>query len=179
MYEVQVSIKGIGRGIIFNQFPLADPSKDTKAKAKKTEDDTDSMIYWCDDRTIGIPGDNIEACLRVASKQFKDPRSSKRMLEGLWKSSVSVRDEMHSTGLKEYTVLAKRAVPQSGKGAITRRRPMLKAGWEVSFVVVVNQPDFIKPKTLRDVLEEAGRFVGLCDWRPKYGLFEVTEFKEL
>jgi hypothetical protein len=32
---------------------------------------------------------------------------------------------------------------------------------------------------IRQALAEAGLLVGLCDWRPKYGRFLVTEFRLL
>ena len=35
----------------------------------------------------------------------------------------------------------------------------------------------VKAEDMRGILELGGRTIGIGDWRPKYGRFEVKEFK--
>ena len=38
-------------------------------------------------------------------------------------------------------------------------------------VLVSFQPDRIDRDKLVEIMETAGKYVGLCDWRPRYGTF--------
>ena len=61
------------------------------------------------------------------------------------------------------------------RSRIIRTRPIFRE-WELVFDVqfietVVNKSNVI------DALTLAGQIIGLCDYRPKYGRFEVVEIK--
>ena len=42
---------------------------------------------------------------------------------------------------------------------------------------MVNLPEYIPPDALQDVLVNAGRLIGLADFRPTYGRFAVQRFE--
>lgn len=54
--------------------------------------------------------------------------------------------------------------------------PALKAGWEVEFDIQINLPEYIDPAMLNEVIANAGRLLGIGDFRPTYGRFQVTGF---
>jgi len=56
-------------------------------------------------------------------------------------------------------------------------RPAFKKGWEAKFKILILDEDRLPQKALGEILEYAGKFVGIGDWRPHFGRFEVIEFK--
>jgi len=63
------------------------------------------------------------------------------------------------------------------RSQILRNRPAFKDGWEAEFTLLVLDEQ-MPVDILKDILENAGRFRGIGDWRPHFGRFEVVEFKE-
>jgi hypothetical protein len=41
---------------------------------------------------------------------------------------------------------------------------------------MVNLPEYVSPAALLDTISQAGRLVGVGDFRPTYGRFAVTRF---
>ena len=60
---------------------------------------------------------------------------------------------------------------------IFRCRPIFNE-WHCAVQIVYNE-ELIDAGTLQNIAEYAGRFVGICDFRPKYGRFEVVGAKEI
>jgi hypothetical protein len=51
------------------------------------------------------------------------------------------------------------------------------AGWEATFEALVQTPEYISPDELHEVIVQAGRLVGIADFRPTYGRFSVVRFE--
>jgi len=51
--------------------------------------------------------------------------------------------------------------------------------WSFHFTIRNLQPSMMDDLTLRKILEYAGSFVGIGDFRPKFGRFEVVEFEPI
>jgi hypothetical protein len=62
------------------------------------------------------------------------------------------------------------------RNGITRVRPAIKAGWVAEFQLMSNLPEYIRPNDLHDVIVNAGRLIGLADFRPTYGRFQLVSF---
>lgn len=73
------------------------------------------------------------------------------------------------------SVSVMRAVVQ--RAAVARSRLMLAPGWELTFTIEVVD-DQLPGAVLREILVEAGRAVGIGDYRPRYGRFAVTHFDD-
>jgi hypothetical protein len=65
------------------------------------------------------------------------------------------------------------------RAAVTRVRPAFHSGWRATFDLSVLTPEYITPQELHSVLADAGRLVGLADFRPTYGRFAVVAFEVL
>ena len=65
------------------------------------------------------------------------------------------------------------------RAGITRERPAVAAGWSVTVLFMVTTPVYIDPIMLRQTLVQAGRLVGVGDFRPSFGRFSVTGFELL
>jgi hypothetical protein len=94
----------------------------------------------------------------------------------LFKAALVVITPLASLGIKTWEYEHKcRVVIQ--RNAINRTRPAVKTGWKAEFQIMVNLPEYISPHMLHEVISNAGRLVGLADFRPTYGRFIVTKFK--
>jgi hypothetical protein len=59
-----------------------------------------------------------------------------------------------------------------GQSKVMRVRPLLK-NWSCSFEVSILE-EMANTSTLQTWLRNGGSFVGLCDWRPRHGRYEVV-----
>lgn len=144
------------------------------SKAKKT-DDIESYVYRTDSGELAIPGEQLRMAIINAAKFRQDPRSPRKSAMDLFKAGVIVLTPLSGVGKTEWDYLHKcRVVVQ--RNGITRTRPALKAGWEVEFDIQINLPEYIEPSILNEVVSNAGRLLGIGDFRPTYGRFQVVSF---
>ncbi len=168
---------------------LADPiSEDAKKMKKlsgkrvKTDEDHiamrriefESSLYLDADQGPYLPGPNIAKCLLLAARirrngpkierglilvspvnplEFEGPRD----VSGLW-GALKFR----------HTVPAK----LQGKSTVIRCRPIFQK-WKTTATALIN-PSVLPVDELADIARDAGEMVGVGDWRPLHGRFEVT-----
>ena len=94
---------------------------------------------------------------------------------------VLVTPERASLGVKKYTVDSRAVVISATKGRIIRHRPRLDT-WKVSFTIEYDT-DLLSATEVRQVVDDAGKRVGLLDFRPEkkgyFGRFVVTRWDEV
>lgn len=188
-YVVDLTIKGTAV-VLFHRWSCE--AVDAKAKAAKNStakktDDVESYVYRCADGTIGIPGTYLKGSIagpQGAAKYRQDPRSPRKSALDLYKAGVipltDVTPILSVNGkgkpAKDWDYLDQQRVTVQRSG-ITRMRPAFLAGWEATFQFQVLTPEYISPADLLDVVTNAGRLVGIADFRPTYGRFQVTRFE--
>jgi hypothetical protein len=59
---------------------------------------------------------------------------------------------------------------------VLRARPRFDE-WSLKFRIINKDPNILRFDVLRKILIDAGRFYGLCDYRPDFGLFKVVKFE--
>lgn len=176
-YVVDVTIRG-NADILFHRWNCEAVEEKAKAakgsKAKKT-DNIESYVYRNDDGELCLPGEYLRQAVIMAAKFRQDPRSPRKSAMDLFKAGVVSLTPLASLGVKEWDYEHKCRVTIQRSG-ITRVRPALKEGWTAKIQLQVLTPEYIRPNDLHDVLTNAGRLVGLADFRPTYGRFAVTSF---
>lgn len=130
------------------------------------------------DDTLVIPESNLERLMRDAATKSK---RGKDVLSGLL---VFEPAKIIYTGPKDLDKMwasgnfALRASCKVGQRRVMRTRPCFDK-WELKFRVDYD-PDILKSSAeVVGFVELAGRYVGIGDWRPKHGRFEVVESKEV
>jgi len=179
-YRVEIIIEGTAP-ILFHKWSCeAVEAKAAAAKGSKAkkEDDVESYMYRDVDGCICIPGEYLRQAVIEAAKYRQDPRSPRKSAKDLYKASIISLTDLASTGATEPDYLDRRRVCVM-RAAVTRVRPALNTGWRAGFVFLVQSPEYIDPQTLNSVLCDAGRLVGVGDFRPSYGRFNVTKFEVL
>lgn len=183
-YCVRVTITGTA-SILFHAWSceaVKDKGNAAKGSAAKKTDNLESYVYRCDDGTIGIPGAYLIGSVidkrNGAAKYRQDPRSPRKSALDLYKAGLVALTEIASLGVSDWDFVSRmRAVVQ--QSGITRERPALRAGWQATFDLMVLTPEYIRPGDVLEVLTQAGRLVGVGDFRPTYGRFQVTHFEVL
>ena len=179
-YRVEVRIRG-DADLLFHRWnceAVESKAKAAKGSAAKKSDNIESYVYRDDEGYLCLPGEYLRQAIIHASKFRQDPRSPRKSAVDLVKAAIVSLTPLASLGVKEWDYEHKCRVMVQRNG-ITRTRPAMKAGWEASFQLLVNLPEYIDHTMLHGLLVDAGRLIGVGDFRPSYGRFAVTLFHEL
>jgi hypothetical protein len=81
----------------------------------------------------------------------------------------------------KYTPFRIASVNPMTKGRMMVTRPRFDK-WTAQFTIILND-DGIPKEVINEILQQAGRYVGVGDWRPEkkgiFGKFIVTSFTEI
>lgn len=176
-YVATVTIEGCADYLYhrWNCESIAAKASAAKGSAAKKSDDLESYVYRTESGDLAIPGEQLRMAIVHAAKYRQDPRSPRKSAMDLFKAGVIVLTPLYGIGKTEWDYLHKcRVVIQ--RNSITRSRPALKAGWKAEFDIQVILPEYISPQDLNSVIANAGRLLGIGDFRPTYGRFQITSF---
>lgn len=187
MQQFMMHVKG-NKPLLMHNAQLANPffeitrqMKEVTGKRKKTDSDHELLaelefkggLYHDKDLGPYIPDANVMGCLinggkflRLGEKVkqavlihetvlplvYKGPRD----VEGLWKDENFRHIAIVSVDRKR----------------LTRTRPMFQQ-WEFSAPVSFNT-ELLSWNQIQQIVVNAGSYVGLGDWRPRFGTFEAT-----
>lgn len=179
-YIVRAQIVGVA-DLLFHRWnceAVEAKGKAAKGSKAKKSDDLESYVYRTDDGELALPGEYVRQAIIHAAKFRQDPRSPRKSAMDLFKAGVIGLSPLASFGVTEWDYEHRCRVTIQRNG-ITRCRPALKAGWTVEVDLMVNLPEYIAPDALQDVLVNAGRLIGVGDFRPTYGRFQIKSFEAL
>jgi hypothetical protein len=167
--------------------PLEDLTKEIRkytSKRKKTDEDHEFIrrleweagMYHDDETGPYLPAVNVVTCLRDAAKMtkqgatvtravvstgdkvpvlYKGPRGGNgRGLQDLWDAN-----------LKDYRRVGNQ------QNSVMRCRPMFP-GWSMDVPLII-ETELLDISDLMDIAVRAGKMIGLGDYRPRFGRFEV------
>lgn len=197
-YIASVTVEGAA-AFLFHRWSnesIAEKAASAKgSKAKKT-DDLESYVYRLPtgeyrfpstgekfDRTmpngdLAIPGEYFRMSIIGAAKFRQDPRSPRKSAMDLFKAGISVLDDLCTLGTPDWDYIDQRRVMIQRNG-ITRARPAMLKGWTCEVTLQVLLPEYISPAMLNETIQQAGRLIGVGDFRPTFGRFLVTGFKTI
>lgn len=163
--------------------PLTVELKKLTGKRKKTDEDLVEIArlefvagtYWTPEAGYHIPGGNIESMLIASAKHF---RLGQQVKQAVAVTEVHCPfkfsdDKLPPDKLWENKAYVDIRGVRVGTAKVNRCRPVF-ASWSVSFTAAF-APDKINPEDLVRVVENAGRYIGLGDFRPRYGRFTAEE----
>ena len=176
-YAVHVTIEGTA-DLLFHRWNCE--SVDAKAKAAKNskakkEDDIESYVWRNENNELCIPGEYLRQSIIYAAKFKQDPRSPRKSAMDLFKAGVVSLTNLASLGTVNWDYLDTRRVTVQRAG-INRTRPAMKVGWKIDVDFQVLTPEYIDSVLFQDVLNTAGRLVGIGDFRPTYGRYMITNY---
>jgi hypothetical protein len=189
MYTVDCTIEGIAP-LMQHRFPVPELANMSKGGNKSTgakDYTTEWREYFYSDSTGQIyqPASHIEGALIKAAVGFKVTGKRGKTYKDLFSANVFidpqaiphkgffVPDELDADADKPLYLDVRPVVVQRAR--VVRIRPAFKAGWRLEFEIGVID-DEIQPGLLQDVLALAGKTVGIGDFRPRFGRFNVVGF---
>lgn len=153
-----------------------------KGSAAKKTDDVESYVWRDSRRRICIPGEYFRQSMIHAARFRQDPRSPRKSAIDLYRAGLVSLTElapiMSVSGAvaKTWDYLDQRRV-QVVRASVTRSRPAFLAGWSAELHFQIQTPEYISIADFRDVLMQAGRLIGVGDFRPSYGRFQIVSCK--
>jgi hypothetical protein len=181
MKTVKVSIKGISP-LLMNRpdiLEMSDKAKERLSGKDVMEQQFITKQYRNADGKLYIPDTHLKGAIVEAGKGVKVTGKGKATYSKIVGYAVIVKpfEILHEkTKLEKHIVLA---VNPNTKGRNPLCRPMLPE-WFASFEIEYDN-DEIPEEALKTILDKAGKYVGIGDWRPAkkgtFGRFIVTEFK--
>jgi hypothetical protein len=188
LQEISVTLIGVAP-LIMHNGQTCDPMnkfaraiKEISGKRKKTDEDYAEMgrlewiagLYVNEDSKLIIPADVLDSALVEGAKKSK--------LGKQFKSAVFIPyDALLDIGKKTYAVdklwedenyRDVRGV-RVGQARIMRTRPIFRQ-WSCTFTIQFDDEQ-VNEADVRRALHDCGVQVGICDYRPKYGRFDVKE----
>lgn len=186
MYQtIEVKVKGVCPMLQHNG-QMADPlnpitkeMKKVSSKRKKTDEDFADMakiewtggLYLDEKGRVGVPGECIEAMFLAAAKSLRLGKQAQCgiLSDGFWL--------LEYDGPKNVEALWADGRFRDMRGVriqrnrIIRCRPIFR-NWGLTFKVSYEPTQIDKAQVL-EIVQIAGRTVGIGDYRPKYGRFEI------
>jgi hypothetical protein len=139
----------------------------------KAYSDADGKLYQ--------PAVMIHRAMIRAASSYKMPGGGRKAITPLIAGAIAFEPEAIPHLNQNWVVDSRTVVVPATKGRINRHRPRLDK-WELRFEMKL-MDDRLQPGMVQRILEDAGRLVGIGDYRPEktgpYGRFRVAEFKSL
>ncbi len=179
-YQVQVTLQG-SADFLFHRWnceAIDQKAGAAKGSKQKKTDDVESYVYRNDNGELCIPGEYLRMSIIGAAKFKQDPRSPRKSAMDLYKAAVVCLTPLASLGKEKWDYEDRRRVVIQRAG-INRTRPAMKTGWQATFDLMINIPEYVSPTDLNESIQLAGRLIGLGDFRPTYGRFVVVKFEVL
>lgn len=195
MYIVNVVIEGTAPLLqhSFTKNHLASLMEGAKKQTGATDYSAEwfTTMYVTTSGYLCQPAAHIEGAMVKAAASFKVKGANRKT----WKDAIRAYcyvspDEIVHQRAGEYvpapplelatnptetlSVSVMRVVVQ--RSAVARARLLIAPGWQLAFSIEV-QDEQCRPEVVQEILTEAGRAVGIGDFRPRYGRFQVTHFR--
>lgn len=179
-YTVRVQLTGTADLLFhrWNNEAVAEKSAARKGSAAKKTDNIESYVWRDAKGFLCLPGEYVRGAIVMAAKFRQDPRSPRKSASDLFKAAIISLTPLASLGTKEWDYEDRRRVMVQRNG-ITRVRPAMRHGWTADMDFLINLPEYVDPAFFREILAMAGKLIGVGDFRPTYGRFDLTQFERL
>lgn len=179
-YRVELTIRG-DADLLFHRWnceAVEAKARAAKGSTARKTDDVESYVYRNGEGELCIPGEYLRQAIIAAAKYRQDPRSPRKSAMDLVKAAVVSLTPLASLGVTDWDY-EHRCRVQVQRNGVTRVRPAISAGWIATFLLMVNLPEYVSSGMLHGLVSDAGRLVGIADFRPTYGRFQVVKFEVL
>lgn len=176
--EIRVKIKGNSPGLLMNNPKSMENDSGPSGPGKKypPEKEAEIRAYRKKDKELYVPAESIYRSMLNAASAFK---VKNRSVAGILAGSVKIEPYELGLGTDKYEIDI-RSVNIKKCGRIMRARPKIYP-WEVEFCIIFDE-DFSSEEILKKVLEDAGKRIGILDFRPQkkgpFGTFEIAGWKK-
>jgi len=172
MVKYKVKIKGKAP-LLMNKFSVEEKTTSRAKKVYVPEKEAERKTYRTEKGKLFLPSTHFKAAMVKAATDFKmtGRKSYKEYIKaGLFIDETEIVLDQQDYEIFECPVVIQRARVMSW-------RPMFKE-WSCEFTVELAD-EMLNVTDVKQILEAAGRFKGVGDFRPEHGRFEVKDFKKI
>ncbi len=171
--RIDVKLKGIFPLLMQAMTPemiesvLIRGERPQKPKDAPLTDIAEKCLYKNDEGKIGIPQENLFACLREAGRRvkFDGRRSISTSDSTLLPSFLTINEGFFILDRQEWVPDVRRGQMQNGT-TVGIVRPKFK-DWGFAVSIEVDLTDGMTVEKVRSLFEIAGKSIGLCAFRPQ------------
>ena len=186
--KIYCTIKGTS-ALLMNRFTeeaeisvSSTTKKATKATKDTPREQAKKKAYIDEQGVLYVPGMNIFACIIQGGQFTKIGRAkATNAKSSIIPAAMILEEERCTLNTKDFEVDTRSVVIPATGGRIMAHRPRLDE-WECSFTIDLFDPDILSASDVRQIIDDAGKKVGLGDFRPSrkgpFGRFVVTEWRE-
>ncbi len=139
-----------------------------KRRDWSAQEEAGTKLYTSDTGKIGIPVENLYASLVEAGRDISLPGRQKISTATSTRlyAFMSIEEQFlpFPDDCQEWKADKRRGVNPNGKEMVAVVRPRFEK-WSITFTVVIDDK-LIDTSKISELIEVAGRSVGLCDFRP-------------
>lgn len=176
--EYKVRIEGTRPLLMHSCNSMLEESnnKTTRSKDHNPKTDAEMALYKDKEGSIVVPSFCVLSCLRSSAVNFQVPGKGKKTYKNFIYAGVRIEAEnIPLLSENGWEIDTKTVVIQRSR--IVRARPRFD-NWALEFSMEIIDP-IITPAVLRQIIEDAGKYNGLLDFRPLYGLFKLVSFEKV
>ena len=137
----------------------------TKEAEKSLHKNKDGIIFE--------PGAHVEGCLVKAATAFQIPGKGKKTYKDLFRAAVFIEEVEIPIEPQDYVVDERPVVVNRAR--VLRYRPKFE-DWKLNFTLTCLDEN-MPADDIKKILEHGGKFIGIGDFRPKFGRFNVNMFE--
>jgi len=170
------SIKIVGTKPILMHAPtgLGDKPRLRRGEHLEPKVEAESYLYKDEKGNIVIPSVNVKACIREAGRNYRI-KGRRTTFASMIRAGLDIRPFPHIPLIHDgWKVDIRPVVVQRSR--ILRARPRFDK-WALEFEIINHEPTIIHKETLQKILIDAGKYYGLGDFRPEFGLFKLEKFE--
>lgn len=179
MKTLNIEITGLSPLLMNTAKYLGVRTSTSVTKSYKPEEEAEKSAYWTTKgkKELMIPSEVIYACILNASSFHKiNKRSAKSVMAG----SIRIEPSEIRLGTSDYEIDTRSVVIQRNR--VLKSRAKLE-NWKAKFQIVYDDRTITDSIIIKTIMEEAGRRIGLMDFRPQkagwFGTFQITKFEEV
>lgn len=177
MIKFNCHVRGIAP-LLFNRYP-DEENAEGKSKQKKSvmskDDQVERSLYRTAKGEIYQPAEHLVGAMIKAGANFK--LEGKKTYKDVVKGGVFVEPMQIVHESQLYVTDWRSTVIPSTKGRVMKGRARMDT-WELKFVVTCID-DRANANDIKEILGYAGAYIGIGDYRPRYGRFEIVSMKEV
>ncbi len=170
--KINVKIKGTAPLLLHKFAPEEKVSSRTK-KVYVPEEEAEKACYRNEQGQVFIPSTHFKGAMIKSGVDYT--YKGKKTYKEYIKAGIFILENEIILTPQEYTISNLPVV--ISRSRIMRSRPEFKK-WECEFTLEIAD-DALDYRIVKEILEMAGKYKGVGDFRPEYGRFEVVSFKKI
>ena len=177
--KYKVEIKGM-RPLLMNSCKAMIAEKENKPMRNRKEmslkEEAERVLYTDKSGKPVVPSYCILSCLRKSAVNFKVPGRGKKTYKDFIYSGVQITPEdVPIISESSWEIDLRPCV--IGAARVIKAKPKFMK-WGLKFEVEILDP-IITPSAFKEILVDAGKYNGLLEFRPLFGLFSVEIFEKV